>query len=233
MDAIELKGVTVKYKIGHKVINAIEDISLNVKYGECFCIIGRNGSGKSTLLKAILGLVPVSCGSINLGVSKNEISYLPQITTIDPNFPATVGEIILSGAQKSQKTLPFYRRQNYLDVDSTLDIVGIQELKSRKFGELSGGQQQRVLLARALIRSPKILFLDEPCSGLDESISQHFYDLLENLNKEHRVTIVMISHDSLQMEKCATSVLYLAKRALFYGTIKEWLITTKRISCIH
>ncbi|MDR1253703.1 MAG: ABC transporter ATP-binding protein [Oscillospiraceae bacterium] len=233
MGIIKVERVTINYKVGHRVVKAVDDVNLDIQYGEYFCILGSNGSGKSSLLKAMLGLIPISSGTINLEISKNEISYLPQVNAIPSDFPATVNEIVISGTQKKRNNLPFYKREDYHNLESALSSVELSELRNRKFSELSGGQQQRVLLARALVKNPKLLFLDEPCSGLDESISKHFYSLLKYLNEEQKVTIIMISHDSSHVEKYATNILHLAKKVIFYGNINQWIGDHKRVSCIH
>jgi zinc transport system ATP-binding protein len=233
MSLVKVNNLTVKYKVGNKVTKALDDIDLSVESGDYLCIIGSNGSGKSSLLKALLGLVPTNGGSVNIGISKDETSYLPQINSIPSDFPATVGEIVLSGTQKNRKHLPFYKQKNHIDTDMALSSIGLLNLKKRKFGELSGGQQQRVLLARALVKDPKLLFLDEPCSGLDEAVCSQFYNILKKLNKEKNVTVIMVSHDSLQVERYATKVLHLSKKVVFYGNINSWKRHHQHVSCLH
>ncbi|MDR1467263.1 MAG: metal ABC transporter ATP-binding protein [Oscillospiraceae bacterium] len=228
------QNITVVYKIGYKSVKILDDISFSVEFGEYLCVIGSNGSGKSTLVKSLLGLINVAKGNVSLGVSDNEISYLPQVNTIPQDFPATIYEVILSGTQTNNKELPFYKKTNHENAREALRLVDLDQIQNRKFGELSRGQQQRVLLARTLAKKPKLLFLDEPCASLDEDISNQFYDILEKLNKEQKVSIVMISHDLAQVAKYATHVLYLNKKTLFCGTMEKWSnFPHKDVKCIH
>ena len=99
---------------GYRGVDVLHDISFEVKKGDYFCIIGSNGSGKSTLIKCLLGLVPHSSGQIEFGVNNQEIAYLPQISTIPREMPATVKEVIMTGLQKSGKRLPFYTKKDVL-----------------------------------------------------------------------------------------------------------------------
>ncbi|MDR3178794.1 MAG: ABC transporter ATP-binding protein [Oscillospiraceae bacterium] len=230
---LEAKNISVTYKVGHRKNDILKDINFTIEKGEYLCIIGSNGSGKSSLMKALLGLVPCSCGEVSFKLSKNEISYLPQKNTILSDFPATVYEIVLSGSQKKGIILPFYKKENQKKALYALKLVDMLEIKKYNFGELSIGQQQRVLLARALVKEPKLIFLDEPCAALDEATSNRFYNILENLNKKQKTTVIMVSHDSSQVEKYATHVLHLDKKILFYGKINRWLVFNKSVKCIH
>ncbi|MDQ5983858.1 MAG: High-affinity zinc uptake system ATP-binding protein ZnuC [Eubacteriales bacterium SKADARSKE-1] len=223
MNLIEIKNLDVLYKTGYRGISALKNVNANIKSGEYVCIIGNNGTGKSSLIKSILGLVSVSSGNIKLKCNKNEISYIPQFNTIPLDFPATVHELVLSGTQKSNMGLPFYTKEDKASTEKAVRETGLKGLEKRRFCELSGGQQQRVLLARALCKKPRILILDEPCSGLDEKTTADFYELLLHLNTQHGTTIIMISHDLINVEKYATRIIKLDKAILFDGSVSEWI----------
>lgn len=217
MNIIEIKNLTTTYN-GHI---AIKNISFNIKQGEYICLVGENGSGKSTLLKTIVGLNKVDSGEIIKHITPNEISYLAQNNMKDLDFPATAKEIIMTGTQK-HKVLPFYKKQDYEKLKEICNLLNINNIINRQIGELSGGQRQRIMLARALIRNPKLLILDEPCSGLDVNIAKELYDILEKLNKEIGLTIIMATHelDEIKVEK--SRVICLATTVKFDGNIKDW-----------
>lgn len=224
MNLIEIKHLDVSYRIGYKTIFVLKDINLNVNSGDYFCILGNNGSGKSTLIKTILGLNPISSGKVKIKCPKNDISYLPQSSGISLNFPATVEEIVLSGTQSIQDKfkLPFYNKKNKAQAEIALEKAKIANFSKRRFGELSGGQQQRVLFARAIAKNPKILVLDEPCTGLDHDTSENFYALLSEVNAADKTTIVMVSHDLSAVKKFASKVAVLSGELKFYGYVSEW-----------
>ena len=209
---LEVRKLTVKYKSSTKTTLALNDVSFAVKSGEYVFIIGNNGTGKSSLIKSILGLVPVSSGQVFLNCDKDKISYVPQANSIPTNFPATAEEIVISGTQKSSKHFPFYSRKDRIDADSAIELVDMAKFKKHHLSELSGGQQQKILLARALCKHPHLLVLDEPCSGLDENSSENFYQILKKLNLEQKVTILMVSHDTLNIQKYASRIIKLNKK---------------------
>ena len=205
MNLVEIKNVKVTYN-GH---TAIKDISFNVKQGEYICLIGENGSGKSTLIKTIVGLNKKDSGEIILNIDSDKISYLEQNNLSDINFPATAKEIILTGVQKNRKKL-FYSKDDYNKFDDICELLGIKEIVNKQISEMSGGQRQRVMLARALIREPELLILDEPCSGLDVNITKDFYELLDKLNKEKNLTIIMATHDLDEIKSKSVRIIKLA-----------------------
>ena len=186
---IEIKNLTTSYN-GHIALN---NINLDIKQNEYVCLVGDNGSGKSTLIKTIVGLNKKDSGEIIRNISLDKVSYLAQNNMQELNFPATAKEIIMTGVQVSRK-LPFYKKSDYKHLEEICTLLNISEIKNRQIGELSGGQRQRVMLARALIRNPELLILDEPCSGLDVNIAKDFYSILDKLNKDG-LTIIMATHD--------------------------------------
>ncbi|MCR5146265.1 MAG: ABC transporter ATP-binding protein [Clostridia bacterium] len=217
MSIIEVKNLTTTYN-GHV---AIKNVSFAVEKGEYVCLVGENGSGKSTLLKTIVGLNKKDSGDIIKNIDSDRISYLAQNNMIDLNFPATAKEIIMTGVQK-HRTLPFYKKDDYKKFEDLCDLLGIRSLINRQIGDLSGGQRQRIMLARALIREPELLILDEPCSGLDINITKEFYDTLIKLNKEKHLTIIMATHDLDEVENEEARVICMATEVKFDGNIKDW-----------
>ena len=187
--------------IGYDGKTVVSGLNFEINDGCYLCIVGENGSGKTTLMKTLLGLVPLLGGSIQ-GLNKNDIGYLPQISDIQKDFPATVEEVVLSGTKKL-----FYRKKEKDLMRFNLERLNIANLSKCKFSELSGGQRQRVLLARALCASKKILLLDEPVSGLDPKATAMMYEIINKLNKEDGMTIIMISHDLNGSLKYASNVL--------------------------
>lgn len=187
--------------IGYDGKTVVSGLNLKINDGDYLCIVGENGSGKTTLMKTLLGLIPLLGGSIQ-GLNKNDIGYLPQISDIQKDFPATVEEVVLSGTKKL-----FYRKKEKDLMRFNLERLNIANLSKCKFSELSGGQRQRVLLARALCASKKILLLDEPVSGLDPKAAAMMYEIINKLNKEDGMTIIMISHDLNGSLKYASNVL--------------------------
>lgn len=187
--------------IGYDGKTVVSGLNFEINDGDYLCIVGENGSGKTTLMKTLLGLIPLLGGSIQ-GLNKNDIGYLPQISDIQKDFPATVEEVVLSGTKKL-----FYRKKEKDLMMFNLERLNITNLSKCKFSELSGGQRQRVLLARALCASKKILLLDEPVSGLDPKATAMMYEIIDKLNKEDGMTIIMISHDLSGSLKYASNVL--------------------------
>ena len=189
MSLIEVKDLKIGYE-GHIVL---DKVNFNIEDGEFAVVVGSNGAGKTTLIKALLGLVKPVSGSINFNDLKQEfIGYMPQETKVDSNFPASVFEIVLSGTLN--KTLFYTKKEKKLALDS-LKLLGISNLKDKSFQELSGGQRQKVLLARSLCSTEKLLILDEPSNNLDRQSKKDLYEIIQELNKKHNITIIMITHD--------------------------------------
>lgn len=191
---IDIKNLTLGYEDG-LVIN---NISFGVEEGDFIIVTGKNGAGKSTLIKGILGFIKPKSGEIIFDGSINRklIGYMPQESKVDANFPATVYEIVLSGRLNKRGLKPFYSKTDKLKAEEALKILNIYNVKNKSFSDLSGGQRQKTLLARSLCATDKLLILDEPSNNLDSVSREEFYLLLLKLNKELKLTIIMISHDT-------------------------------------
>lgn len=197
--------------------SAIKNVSFNIEKEDVAAIIGPNGSGKTTLLKAVLGLIPYS-GQIKI-FNKSikdalpQIGYVPQRFEFDKTFPITVEEFLkLSPGAKDAKKMKH-----------ALEEMEIIRYKDSLIGRLSGGQMQRVLIARAVLGDPKILILDEPTSGIDVEGVKDFYSIVKHMNKEHKTTIVMISHEINMVYKFANKILCLNRNLICQGTPKTAL----------
>lgn len=209
---------------GYENHDAVIDLSLEIYPGDYLCVAGENGSGKSTLIKGLLGLLRPTGGKLEIAeeLQKSGIGYLPQQTAAQKDFPATVQEVVLSGALNRRGNLPFYSPAERKLANRNMERLGIAQLRRRCYRELSGGQQQRVLIARALCATEQMLILDEPTTGLDPSAIQEFYHLIRGLNHEDGITIVMVSHDIKNVISQANRILHLQQRALFCGTVGDY-----------
>jgi zinc transport system ATP-binding protein len=203
---------------------AISGLKFSVQTGDFLLIAGENGSGKSTLIKGLLRLISPMEGSITFSpdFAPYQTGYLSQQTAAKQDFPAGVFEIVLSGNAGKYGFFPFYRQADKQKAEENLRLLGIESLRNRCFRELSGGQQRRVLLARSLCAAEKLLMLDEPFAGLDPLISAELYRLLAKINRERGMTIIMASHD-IEAASCATKVLHLQRKQLFFGPMAEYI----------
>ncbi len=189
---IRLDDVSVGYD-GHPVL---AHVSLTVERGEYLALLGPNGAGKTTLLRAMLGLVPVLAGRLELGfdVAVTPPGYVPQRDQLDPIFPLSVFEVVLMGTYAKLPPLRPVGRELRGVAARCLELVGLHELRDRPFWALSGGQKQRVLIARALAVQPQILLLDEPTAGVDAAAELAITELLAELNRRDGLTIVLVTH---------------------------------------
>ena len=192
---VELKDVTAGYE-GQKVL---ANVNLRVMPGDFVGLLGPSGSGKTTLLRTILGAVRVFKGEVSVNgasaVNKRaHAGYVPQLETIDWNFPVTVEEVVMMGCTRRNPLFPWHRRQDRDTANEMMERLGISHLNRRHIRELSGGQQQRVFLARALVSNPTLLLLDEPTSGVDIKTRDEVMHLLHELNHTG-ITVVMTTHE--------------------------------------
>ncbi len=220
MSLISCKNLSIGYN--DRII--LKDLNFSIGENDYLYIIGENGSGKSTLIKSLLKLQKAISGKVEYceNLSSNEIGYLPQQSSIQKDFPASVEEIVLSGCINKMGLRPFYSAKNKRKALHNMELMKIDNLRKESYQTLSGGQQQRVLLARALTSSSKVLLLDEPVTSLDPIATSDMYSLIETINKEYRIAVIMVSHDINAAFKYATHILHLTNSGVFFGTTEEY-----------
>lgn len=192
---VALENVTCGYD-GQPVLTGVD---LQIMPGDFVGLLGPSGSGKSTLLRVILGAVRLFSGNILIDGApaasrRPPIGYVPQLETIDWNFPVTVQEVVLMGAAMRKPLLPWHSLSQVRKAKEIMERLGIFHLAHRHIRQLSGGEQQRAFLAQALISNPRLLLLDEPTSGVDIKTRDDVMHLLHELNHQ-AVTIVMTTHE--------------------------------------
>ena len=192
---VELDNVSAGYE-GQVVLS---DVNLRIMPGDFVGFLGPSGSGKTTLLRTILGASKVFQGRAAVNgqtVSKrrSHAGYVPQLETIDWNFPVTVEEVVMMGYTRRNPLFPWHRKEDWKVAREMMKRLGIAHLEGRHIRQLSGGQQQRVFLARALVSNPSLLLLDEPTSGVDIKTRDEVMHLLHELNHQG-ITIAMTTHE--------------------------------------
>ncbi len=177
---------------GYAAAPVLFDVTYTVEQGEFTGIVGPSGSGKTSLLKLLLGTVTPQRGTVTRrpGVA---VSYVPQLETVNWSFPVTVAECVLM-SRPSRRLLPWATQAERAEVAAVLDRLGIGALAGRHIRELSGGQQQRMFIARALLRRPQLLLMDEPTSGVDIGTRHEVLHLLDELHRDG-LAIVLTTHD--------------------------------------
>jgi ABC-type Mn2+/Zn2+ transport system ATPase subunit len=199
----------------------LQDVTLTVEPGQFTGVVGPSGSGKTSLLKVLLGTVAPQRGTVSRA-SRTAIGYVPQLETVSWDFPVTVGECVLM-ARASRRLVPWASAEEKADVARTLDRLGIGDLADRHIRELSGGQQQRMFIARALVRRPDLLLMDEPTSGVDVATRHEVLHLLDDLNREG-LAIVLTTHDLNGMASHLPHLVALKQRVIAEGPPTEVIV---------
>ncbi len=186
----------------------LEDISLTIEKGQILTLIGPNGAGKTTLVKVALGLLAAGSGE-RLCADDLRVGYMPQKLHIDPTMPLTVNRFLaLAGASS-------------IECKQALTTVGIPHLIDQPVHGLSGGELQRVLLARALLRHPNLLVLDEPVQGVDVNGQQALYQLINQLRRQLNCGVLMVSHDLHLVMAATDQVVCLNRHICCYGSPQQ------------
>ena len=207
-------------------VPVLEGISFTVQAGDYIGLIGPNGGGKTTLLKVLLGLEK-GAGEIKLFGTPlsaftdwHKIGYLAQKSPVaQSRFPISAEEVVLMGLPGRGARVS---RNELKEVYSAMQKTHTRAYAGRIFNDLSIGQQQRVLLARALVSKPQLLILDEPSTALDAQSREMFFELLGELNRTQKTTILLITHDTGEVGKHISKFMYVDKKLVFFGTKEEF-----------
>jgi manganese/zinc/iron transport system ATP- binding protein len=192
---LDIHDVTVAY---HRK-PVLWDVDLVIREPQLVAIVGPNGAGKSTLIKAILGLVPMASGRVQVfgepvAKVRKQIGYVPQRESVDWDFPVNVLDVVLMG---TYGRLGWFRPPGKAErhwARQCLAKVGLAQYERQQIGQLSGGQQQRVFLARALAQRADIYFMDEPMAGVDAATERLIFQVLADLRADGK-TIIAVHHD--------------------------------------
>jgi ABC-type Mn2+/Zn2+ transport system ATPase subunit len=207
--------------VGYGAKRILRAIDWEVRAGETWFLLGRNGSGKTTLLRAILGLLPVTAGTLERDptrASRARIGFVPQRCEISPSLPTTVREFVLLGLVG----LPAVRAERPARLEEALARTGLEGLAEHSYGSLSGGQRQRALVARALVRHPALLIFDEPTESLDPPSEAAFLDVVDDLRREG-ATVLFVTHRLAIAAGRASHLALLAGGTLVAGPIGAML----------
>jgi zinc/manganese transport system ATP-binding protein len=198
-----------------------KDLSLDIKPGEFITVLGPNGAGKTSFLKVLLGILPLTQGSISvLGETAHRgnthIGYIPQQKSFDVDIPVRGIDLVQLGASGFRFGLT--RHQSVIDQDITeaIKAVGAESYANMPLGQLSGGEQQRLRAAQALVGKPEILLCDEPLLSLDMSSQQAITKLIDNYRKEKNASVIFVTHEINPVLPYVDRILYLANG--------QWLI---------
>src|SRR4051794_27011796 len=221
--ALVLDDVTAAY--GREPV--LEGVTGSVDPGGALALIGPNGAGKTTLIKAVLGLVPLTAGRIEvMGRSPEQaraaVAYVPQADALDQQFPVSVLQVVLMGRYRS---VGWLRRPGKADRAAAFDAlgeVGLAERAGDRFGVLSGGQRQRVLLARAVAQEAGLLLLDEPFNGVDATTTGALLGVLQRLRGDG-VAVVMSTHDLAVAHLVCDEACLLNHHQVAFGPIDDAL----------
>ena len=225
-DAVWVHDVTVSYdgNIG------IERVSIVLHPSEVLGIIGPNGSGKSTLLKTIAGLLRPIRGTVEVfgetpqHLRPGTIAYVPQVETVDWNFPATVWDVVAMARFPRLKPLQRFSSRDRTAVQNALQSVDLTALSDRHISALSGGQQQRAFLARALAQEPQLLLLDEPATGVDAATSELLRVVVRDLAAKG-MPVLIATHDLENAEQWFDYLLLVDRTVVAYGRPSEVLLS--------
>ncbi|HEX7468013.1 MAG TPA: ABC transporter ATP-binding protein [Methanobacterium sp.] len=218
LKAVEINHVSLKFN--EQLI--LQDINFSIEEKDFIAIIGPNGGGKTTLLKVILGILTPDKGHVKVfgrkpNKAKDLMGYLPQRLDFDRDFPINVFETVLMG--RYHGLLKKYSTKDHDAVIEALKNVEMDKFKDRQISKLSGGQLQRVFIARAIVRDPKLLIMDEPMASIDPEMQRSFYELMSRL--KDKMAIVLVSHDVGAVSSHVDKIACLNQKLYFHGPVED------------
>lgn len=199
MSYIEFKNVSKIYQMGEVEIKALDDVSFEIDKGEFVCVLGASGAGKTTILNILGGMDSASKGSIFVDgqdISLYDEKQLCDYRRYDIGFVFQFYNLVQNLTAKENVELATQISNNALDVEKTLELVGLGHRKDNFPAQLSGGEQQRVSIARAIAKNPKLLLCDEPTGALDYSTGKQILKILQDTCRKIGTTVIIITHNS-------------------------------------
>ena len=235
-EAIQLQGAGVR--LGGRWV--WQDGDLDVAAGEFLVVLGPNGAGKTTLLRVLLGLFPLTAGTIRVfgedpRRARHLVGYVPQRRAFDRDLYVRARDLVGLGVDGNQFGLPVSsaaRRAKREMVDEAIEAVGAAAFADRPVGHLSGGEQQRLLLAQALVTRPRLLLLDEPLASLDLRGQAQASSLVASVARARGISVVLVAHDVNPLVSVVDRVAYVARGRITAGTPDE-IITSERLSAVY
>ena len=205
----------------------LESVEMKIKDGEFWCFIGPNGEGKTTFIKALLGALRPKRGLIRLRADfarRTRIGFVPQSCDLNPSVPTTIESFVKQGTAglNGERTKLNHR------VRRALEVMGIQFIRERSIWRVSGGQRQRAMVARALVRDPLMMIVDEPTAGLDLAASSGLLKTITELNQKHKITVIFVTHDLQLAGRYASHVAIFKNKRVINGPIGE-ILTGKNL----
>jgi zinc/manganese transport system ATP-binding protein len=238
---VELRGAGVR--VGERTLWSGVDVTILA--GEFVAVLGPNGVGKSTLVKAVLGLIPLSAGTLTVagsppGAANETIGYLPQRRSFDPHLRIRGVDVVRLGLDGGRWGVPLpgarrfsARARAQADrVREVIGLVGADAYADRPIGQLSGGEQQRLLIAQALVSRPRLLLLDEPLDSLDLPNQAAVAALVSRICRQEGVTVMMVAHDVNPILSYLDRVVYIASGGAAAGPPRE-VITGPTLSSLY
>ncbi len=192
-----------------------KDISFKLEKGSTTALLGPNGTGKTTLIKILMGMLTPTSGSYKFA-DDVKIGYVPQFRNIDSEYPLSIRAFIELNASL------FKTKKVKEQVDQQLVETYLDKIQNTRMGEASGGQKQRAYLAQALLDHPNMIILDEATASLDPAAKEELMDLIHHLNKEHKITVLFVTHDIPLASKYMSDYLYLNKGTIRQGKMKDF-----------
>ena len=205
----------------------LESVEMKIKDGEFWCFIGPNGEGKTTFIKALLGALRPKRGLIRLRADfarRTRIGFVPQSCDLNPSVPTTIESFVKQGTAG----LNVERTKLNHRVRRALEVMGIQFIRERGIWRVSGGQRQRAMVARALVRDPLMMIVDEPTAGLDLAASSGLLKTITELNQKHKITVIFVTHDLQLAGRYASHVAIFKNKRVINGPIGE-ILTGKNL----
>ena len=222
-----MKGILLaasQLVVGYSGRPLLAPFAVSFEPGQLWCVLGRNGAGKTTLIRTLLGLSPTIGGSCTPAKALR-LGYLPQKARLDELYPMGVRDVVLMGAERGRSFVRRRSREVMRLAETIIVDLGLETLSEFRYRDLSEGQKQLVLIARLVVGSPDLAFLDEPTTAMDQLAEERAYRALVRERDEHQTALVVVTHDFSLARRYADHALFVddAQRKVIVGTVDEVL----------